>query len=89
MLEGSGAGREAEETYVANKVRDGIYFVDFLRHLERAATVSLVLDLRFGSSPSSSRACRKGRKPGTRSWTASAEGEELTSVRATFPRRRP
>jgi hypothetical protein len=45
VTEGSGEGREAQETYTATKVRDQIYFVDFVRHLERAAAVSLVLDL--------------------------------------------
>lgn len=48
ILEGPGRGRGAEESYVATKIREGIYFVDFVRHLEQAATASLVLDLNVG-----------------------------------------
>ena len=84
MLEGSGAGREAEETYVATKVRDGIFFVDFVRHLEQAATVSLVLDLQFsivtvliGRLPERAEA----RRP---LMERIAKGEELTSVLGVF-----
>ena len=84
MLEGSGAGREAEETYVANKVRDGIYFVDFLRHLERAATVSLVLDLRFGIVTVLVARLPERTEARHPLMDRVAEGEELTSVRATF-----
>lgn len=37
-----------EETYLANEVRKGIFFVDFIKHLDRATTVTLVLDLNAG-----------------------------------------
>lgn len=42
---GPDAGRTAGEDYFATKIREGIYFVDFVKHLERATCVSLVLDL--------------------------------------------
>ena len=45
VKQGSGQDRQADETYRATKVREGIYFVDFVRHLEQATTVTLVLDL--------------------------------------------
>ncbi|MCE5253152.1 MAG: molybdenum cofactor biosynthesis F family protein [Actinomycetia bacterium] len=45
VLDGAGRGRTAEESYFAAKVRESIYFVDFVRHMERATTISLVLDL--------------------------------------------
>jgi hypothetical protein len=32
----------------AAKVREGIYFVDFIKHLDRAAAVTLLLDLNQG-----------------------------------------
>ncbi len=44
VKQGSGQGREAQETYRATKVREHIYFVDFVRHLEQATT-KLVVDL--------------------------------------------
>jgi hypothetical protein len=37
-----------EETYMANEVRKGIFFVDFIKHLDRATTVTLALDLNAG-----------------------------------------
>lgn len=37
-----------EETYFANEVRKRFFFVDFLKHLERATSVSLALDLKAG-----------------------------------------
>jgi phenolic acid decarboxylase len=38
-------GRWTEETYSATKARERIYFLDFLKHRERATSMSLVLDL--------------------------------------------
>ena len=40
--------RWTSETYSAMKVREGIYFLDHVRHLERATTISFVLDLNGG-----------------------------------------
>jgi phenolic acid decarboxylase len=40
--------RWIEEIYLAIKVREGIYLLDYLKHLERATSVSLVLDLDAG-----------------------------------------
>ncbi|MEM2025593.1 MAG: MoaF N-terminal domain-containing protein, partial [Desulfurococcaceae archaeon] len=37
-----------EEKYYAAKVREGVYFVDHLRHLERAASMSIVVDFNLG-----------------------------------------
>jgi len=37
-----------EERYLANEVRKGIFFVDFIKHLDRATTVTLILDLNRG-----------------------------------------
>lgn len=41
-------GLSAEETYLATRLCEGIYFVDFIKHLGRATSVSLVLDLQRG-----------------------------------------
>ena len=45
VTQGSGQGREARETYTATKIRERLYFVDFVRHLDRATAVSLIIDL--------------------------------------------
>jgi hypothetical protein len=42
---GEGKGGNAEEIYTAFKIRENIYFVDYIAHLERATTVTLMLDL--------------------------------------------
>jgi hypothetical protein len=84
VLEGPGAGREAEEAYLAHKVRDGIYFVDFVRHLERAVSASIVLDTRLGIVT-----VLIGRLPDEAEAQRPLvdrmnQGEDLTAVRAVF-----
>jgi hypothetical protein len=73
-----------EENYFAFRVHRGIYLVDFIRHLERATTFSLVLDLEreiftvvIGQLPAS-RAAQEGLLD------RAISGRELTSVTATF-----
>jgi len=80
----SGAGRTRDETYSGTEVREGVYFVDYVNHLERATSVSLVLDLNvgiftavIGQLPTRFQA-RKNIS------TRSVLGRELTSVVATF-----
>lgn len=84
IVEGSSQGRQAEETYVATKVREGIYFVDFVRHLERALTVSLVLDL--GQGIVTVLVARLPEKAETLEPLSERikQGKELTAVSATF-----
>ena len=81
---GPGMGQGAEETYSATKVREGIYFVQFLRHLERATTVILVLDLDQGIATAVI-----GQLPEEAEIRRSlaervAQDQELTAVTATF-----
>lgn len=84
MLEGKGTGRQAGERYVAYKVRDGIYFVDFVRHLEQAVTVSLVLDLRLAIVTALITRLPGRAEAGRPLSDRAARREELTSVRAAF-----
>jgi hypothetical protein len=44
-VSGPAAGRSANEDYLALEIRDGLYFVDFVKGAEPATCVSLVLDL--------------------------------------------
>ena len=73
-----------KETYSATKVRDGLYFLDFVKHLERATSVSLVLDLNLqiftaviGQLPT---------REETRQdlLSRALKGRELTGVKTTF-----
>lgn len=84
IAEGTGKGRSAEETYVATKVRDAVYFVDFVRHLERATTVSLVIDR--GRGIATVLLARLPDETETRQSLGErvTRGKELTAVRATF-----
>lgn len=73
-----------EEKYFAFRVRRGIYLVDFIRHLERATTFSVVLDLEreistvvIGQLP-----IRRATQEGL--LDRAINGSELTSVKATF-----
>ena len=45
---GAKNSQPTEETCTVTRVRKAIYFVDFVKHLERATTLSLVLDLSRG-----------------------------------------
>jgi hypothetical protein len=72
------------ETYIATKVREGIYFVDFLEHLKRATTVSLALDLgaRIFTAVIGQLPTRTETKEGLMDRVVS--GKELTGANATF-----
>ena len=83
---GANRRQETEETCSVTGVRKGIYFVDFVKHRERATTLSLVLDL-------SRNICTalEGRLPGKAQAARDmpgrvAAGRELTDVAATFRR---
>jgi len=45
ILEGNGAGEKVTESYTATSIREGIYFVDFIKSKEKATSVSLVMNL--------------------------------------------
>ena len=84
VTRGSGQGREARESYSATRVRERLYFVDFVRHMDQATAVSLVVDLDLaavtaliGRLPDEAEARRSLLE------RASA-GEELTAVSALF-----
>jgi phenolic acid decarboxylase len=81
---GEETGAEGVDTYFATKVREGIYFVDFVTRLERATTITLLLDLNQGIATA-----LIGRLPDEAEATGSllervAQGRELTAVSATF-----
>lgn len=82
----SGARKQRwiDETYLATKVREGVYFLDYLKHLERATTVSFALDLKAGifTAVIGQLPTRTETKVGLLDLVVA--GRELTSVKATF-----
>lgn len=84
VIHGASSGRSSEETYLATRIREGIYFVDFARHEEHATAVSLVMDLAQGIV--TVLIARLPDKAETLESLAErvAQGKELTAVSATF-----
>jgi len=73
-----------EENYTATRMRDGIYFLDYLRHEKRATSVSFALDLRGGifTAVIGQLPTRTETKEGLLDRVTA--GKELTSVKAVF-----
>ncbi len=81
---GGNCRQGTEETCSITKVRKGIYFVDFAKHLEGATALSLVLDLSRGIFTA-----LEGRLPGKSEARQDLlgrvlAGRDLTNVAATF-----
>jgi len=84
IISGDGRGKSAEEEYSASKIREGIYLVDYIDHLERATSVTFVLDMNcgifiavVGQLPTEAEARQD-------LLSRVAANSELTSVKATF-----
>src|SRR5690348_14400095 len=45
---GAETGQSSVDSYRATSVREGIYFIDFIKHSARATSVSLVVDIKRG-----------------------------------------
>jgi len=45
ILKGNGVGEKVTEAYTATSIREGVYFVDFIKSKEKATSVSLVMNL--------------------------------------------
>lgn len=81
---GERRGEGSEEAYRATRVREGIYFVDYLLHQERASSVSLVLDLNAGVATALLGRLPTEEEARTPLLDRIARGEDLTGVTATF-----
>lgn len=84
VIEGASRGRAAQESYFAAEVREGIYFVDFVRTTEHAAAVSLVLDRGLGIVTALLARLPEEAECRTTLAERIANGEELTAVSAAF-----
>ena len=81
---GAKSSQATEEACTVTRLRKSIYFVDFVKHLERATTLSLVLDLSRGIFTA-----LEGRLPEKKEARQDLlrrvdAGRELTDVAATF-----
>lgn len=83
---GPAAGETATEVYNCNSIRDGFYFVDFIKSQERAMSVSLVLDLTGGVFTAVIGQMPTQEEVNKSLASRSASGEELTPVATTFVR---
>jgi hypothetical protein len=83
-LRGGDPTNEVEEAYFAAEVRPGIYFVDLLRHQERATTVSMVLDLGVGIVTVLVATLPEEPEARVPLIERLAEGKDLTAVSAAF-----
>lgn len=50
VLEGDDTGSSAEESYTATSIREGIYFVDFIKSNEKGVSVTLILNTNTGNA---------------------------------------
>ena len=80
----AGHATEIEEDYFASEVRPGIHFVDYVRHQERATSVSLVLDLDLGIVTALNGTLPDAVEAQVPLAERAALGKELTAVATTF-----
>lgn len=50
VIKGVGVGEKSTESYTATRIRDNIYFVDFIKANERATSISLALNMTTGNA---------------------------------------
>jgi hypothetical protein len=84
VTQGPGLGREARETYTATTIRERLYFVDFVRHLDRATAVSMVVDLDLAVVTALMARLPDEAEARRSLLERASAGEELTAVTALF-----
>lgn len=84
VLEGSDKGQQDSDTYRATSLRENVFFVDFIKHSERAMSISLIMDLNrnictavIGNLPTEESTNRAV-------YTRVLEGQDLTPVETVF-----
>jgi len=84
VTQGPGLGREASETYTATRIRERLYFVDFVRRLDRATALSLVVDLDLAVVTALMARLPDETEARRSLLERASTGEELTAVSALF-----
>jgi hypothetical protein len=81
---GSEDGQSGVASYRATSVREGIYFVDFIKQEQRATSVSLVLDLQRGLFTAVIGTLPSEAETRLDAFSRVGQGLELTAVKAAF-----
>jgi hypothetical protein len=81
---GSEDGQSGVASYRATSVREGIYFVDFIKQEQRATSVSLVLDLKRGQFTAVIGTLPSEAETHLDAFSRVGQGLELTAVKAAF-----
>jgi hypothetical protein len=86
VLQGPEKGRSGKESYSAFRPRDDIYFVDYVSSMQRATSVSMVLDMGSGSATVVVGAMPSEDEVGKGALQLALEGAEMTFVAVEFKR---
>ena len=84
VVAGAEAGHSGVDHYRATSVRDGIYFIDFIKHSARATTVSLVVDIRRGLFTAVIGTLPTEAETRLDAFSRVEQGRELTAVKTVF-----
>jgi hypothetical protein len=86
VSKGPAAGSSGEETYLANRIREDIFFVDYVSTTRPATSVSLILDLASGDATSVRGTLPREAEVQKGLFALASEGSELTAVGVEFLR---
>ena len=84
VIKGDGKGARDDETYIATCPRQNVYFVDYIKHSDRATKISLVLDLESGIATAVSGTLPTEREARSDPFRRVQAGKNLTAVDARF-----
>lgn len=84
ILEGEGVIEKVTESYTATCIRDGIYFVDFIKSQEKGTSVSLVINLNTNDGTANINQMPTREETMRPAYQRVMDGDLLTPVASTF-----
>lgn len=84
IIAGEGIGEKATESYTATCIRDGIYFVDFIKSQEKGTSVSLVINLNTNDGTANINQMPSREETMRPAYQRVMDGDLLTPVASTF-----
>lgn len=84
ILEGRDKGERVEESYTATSIREGIYFIDFIKSKEKSTTVSLVVNLATGNGTAIINTLPSRKETMRSAYQRVIDGDTLTPVKTNF-----